>query len=57
MLKYLVVLGPILNVVTVLTEITEEQLLFTQTPLDLTQRISTVLPFNKSTVREQFDFV
>lgn len=43
MLKYLVVLGPVLNVVTLLTEITEEQLLFTQTPLDLTQRISTVL--------------
>lgn len=29
MLKYLVVLCPILDVVTVLTEITEEQLLFT----------------------------
>lgn len=56
MLKYLVVLGPILDVVTVLTEITEEQLLLTQTPLDLTQRISTVLSFNKSTVREQFYF-
>lgn len=43
--QYLVILCPLLDIIAVLTEFTEQQLLLTQTPIDLTQNTSATLVF------------